>query len=467
MSSPEDPRQPAPAETRSGPPRAATPARRAALLCAVLIAVAIPAVVVRAGCTTGTCSSAPVTAQHVPFCSLPPAVRARIAGGFQDGRSPDVLTVAAGTEIAGSSSNAATDEAVPWLSLAGPDATRVPLAFLGPGISRATLGRGAALDAVAPTLARILGVRRPATSASGADLPTVRSNAVPRLMLVVAWEGIGSRDLPADRGRWPFLASALRTGAGTLFADTGSLPVDPAAVLTTIGTGALPSEHGITGTWLRSPYTSAMQRAGGSHGPPAELPTLAQDLVKARADARVAIVEPSPVDQGLVGAEYYTGLPLPKVRVAPLANVASAASGLLDRGFGTDATPDVLAVVLRGPVAALDRETRRLTALADRATGSRFVEVVAGTGSLHAAGRARVLPAAEVTDSLERRLPPAGKVVQAITAGGIFVRRNASTSGVTGRDLAEALLRLRAPRGGPLMADAFASFAVSLARYCQ
>jgi sialate O-acetylesterase len=43
----------------------------------------------------------------------------------------------------------------------------------------------------------------------------------------------------------------LDDGAGTLEGETGSLPIDPAATLTTVGTGGLPSQHGITGSFVR------------------------------------------------------------------------------------------------------------------------------------------------------------------------------------------------------------------------
>ncbi len=415
------------------------------------------------------CGSPPPTAQRVPFCSLPPGVRSLIAGGFQAGRSPDVLTVSAGAEIAGSSADASGTPAVPWISLTGPAAARVPLVFAGPGIAHAAVDPGTGLDTVAPTVAPILGVRRPAppshASRSGAESASVASTTPPRLVLLLAWEGVGSRDLRSDPERWPFLDSLVRTGAATLDAETGSLPLDPAAVLTTIGTGARLSQHGITGTALRSTFTGAIQRAGAADAPPAELPTLAQDLVRQDRSALVALVEPSPVDVGLVGAEYYIGLPLPTVRVTPPGHAVAAASALLEAGMGADETSDVPAVVLRGPVSALDRGTRRLVALADRASGSRFVTVVAGTGSATTSGGA--MPAGNVGAALERRLPASTEIVEEVTPGGIFLRRHASSSGVTSHDLTDALLRLPAPGGRRLMADAFPSFAVSLERYCS
>ena len=74
----------------------------------------------------------------------------------------------------------------------------------------------------------------------------------PRLILLIAWKGAGADEL-RDRPRaWPYLASLMRDGAGTLDGRTGSLPLDPAATETTIGTGGLPSQHGITGSYVRN-----------------------------------------------------------------------------------------------------------------------------------------------------------------------------------------------------------------------
>ena len=447
--------------------RRSEPIRRALLIAVVVLAASIPAVVAYGGCAKGRCPSNGAAATQVPFCSLPPGVRTRIAAGYQFERSPELLAVTAGTPVMGSTAPAEGDLAVPWLSVDGPARARVPLVFLGPGVRPGSLPRGTTLDDVEPTLVRILGIRTRQRERTGSDLGSVELAAPPpRLVVLVAWEGIGSADLGADRSSWPVLDGALRAGVGTLSADTGSLPLDPAAVLATIGTGSTPSEHGITGTWLRTPYGGDVVRAGGTDGPPAVLPTIAQELVHAhRRTSHVALVEPTSSDQGLVGTEYFIGDPLPRIRVASPGGEANAARELLAGGLGAHRTPDMLAVVLRGPVGDLDRETQDVIAAAASASGGRYLAVLAGTGSATATPGS--ITAGRAMESLFHRLPGAAGIIKAVSPGGIFLRKHAKGGDVGSSDVVDTLAGLRGPSRARLMADAFDSFAVSLGKYCS
>jgi hypothetical protein len=446
-------------------PARSSPVRRALVLALVVLGASIPAVVAYGRCS-GTCDSGAPTTSHVPFCSLPPGVRTRIAAGYQDGRSPDLLAVSAGTPIVGSATDRPADLRVPWLSVDGPVASRVPLVFAGPGIQPAELPRGTGLDSVEPTLVRLTGIAPPSRLRTGRDLAVVqRSAGAPRLVVLVAWEGVGSADLHGVAV--PELRALLGAGAGTLSADTGSLPVDPAAVLATMGTGSLPAEHGITGTWLRTPYGGALVHAGGPTGPPAEVPTFAQELIHVtKGSSRVALVEPAVGDQGLVGTEYFVAdHRRPVVDVAAPGREVAAARRLLHGGLGTHPTPDVLGVVLRGPVPTLDRETRRVLASAAAAVGGRYLAVVAGTGST--AVPAGSMAGADAASALTRRLPAAAGVIKAVVPGGIYLVKATAHTTVSGRDIVQALLGLPAPSRGRLMRDAFDSFAVSLGKYCR
>ena len=73
---------------------------------------------------------------------------------------------------------------------------------------------------------------RPTGSPTPADEPS--------LVVQVVWKGVGSADLEAHPHAWPFLRATIAGGGGTLEGTTGSLPLDPTATLTTIGTGGLP-----------------------------------------------------------------------------------------------------------------------------------------------------------------------------------------------------------------------------------
>jgi hypothetical protein len=447
-------------------PARSSPVRRALILAVVVLAASIPAVVAYGKCSGAGCDPGAPTHSYVPFCSLPSEVRTRIAAGYQDGRSPDLLAVSAGTPIIGSTTDRPDDLRVPWLSVDGPAAARVPLVFAGPGIRPAQLTSGSGLDGVEPTLDRLTGITPPSRLRTGKDLVAVqRSGAAPRLVVLVAWEGVGSADL--DGTATPELRSLLRDGAGTLDADTGSLPVDPAAVIATMGTGSLPSQHGITGTWLRSPYGGSLVHAGGPAGPPAEVPTFAQELIHVtKGSSRVALVEPAASDQGLVGTEYYVSdhrKPVVDV-VAPDREVA-ASRKLLRGGLGSGASTDVLAVVLRGTVPAMDDETRQVLAAASAAAPDGWAAVVAGTGST--AFPAGSTTGADAASALTKRLPAAAGVIKAVVPGGIYLAKATAHTTVSGRDIVKALLGLRAPSGGVLMRDSFDSFAVSLGKYCR
>ena len=78
-----------------------------------------------------------------------------------------------------------------------------------------------------------------------------------------------ARPRGATRDAWPFLRRAMRPGRRhDSRRSTGSLPLDPAATLTTIGTGGLPSPHGITGTLVRDD-DGAVARAWSAPAHPA------------------------------------------------------------------------------------------------------------------------------------------------------------------------------------------------------
>ena len=66
-------------------------------------------------------------------------------------------------------------------------------------------------------------------------------------------------------------------GIAAGLATAGSLPLDPTAVETTIGTGGLPSQHGITGTWVRNAQ-GRLVRAFGPGAPTPVIAALGDDL---------------------------------------------------------------------------------------------------------------------------------------------------------------------------------------------
>src|SRR5207244_2989219 len=153
----------------------------------------------------------------------------------------------------------------------------------------------------------------------------------PRLFIEVAWVGVGTADLRSAPSAWPFLGSLLRRGVGTLDGTTGSVPVDPAAMLATYGTGGLPSEHGVAGELERGPF-GGLVAPWTPGAPPMAIPTLADDVDHVHGQqALVGLVGRDRFDLGLTGGQWYVGSDRDLLDLGPggPAGRASAAIALL------------------------------------------------------------------------------------------------------------------------------------------
>jgi hypothetical protein len=436
--------------------------RRLSILLVVLAAAAIPAIGLRAVCAGRACANNDTGQARVPFCPLPGALKADLVAGYREGRSPDVLAVSAGETVLGGSDPADVD--VPWPKLGSASTTGVPIVFAGTGVDRSfDVPAGVGLDQIAPTISEIIGLRRPHPSVrAGVAINGVPSGARPRLVLEIALKGIGTSDLTEHRRSWPYLLSLLGRGSGTLRGTTGSLPLDPAATLTTIGTGGLPFQHGVTGTMIRNDDGKVV-RAWGSGAPPSVIAALPDDLDRSTQHvARIGLVDTDPSDRGLIGMDWYVQHGTPVLETAARGAV-DATRNVLAKGFGSDDVPDLLGVVLE-PRAGEDGELKALVADAERAAGGSVLVVVAGTGDAGVANgvRAQVL-VARVEDAVEGDPP----VVAAAVPGGLFLDQGTlAAEGITGQAAVDALLGVTTPDGRRMMADAFQGFAVSFARYC-
>lgn len=439
--------------------------RRLLALLAAAVLVGIPAGVLRAACVGNSCREPAGADVRLPFCSLPDRLKEGIAAGFRDGRSPVILAIAGPSGLAGTVGPGASPS-VPWpIAEERPD-NRVPIVFAGAGVvPGAAVPPGTGLRDVAPTLEQIVGIRRPHPEVrSGTAVDGVASGEGPRLVLMVALKGVGTADVEDASASWPTLRRLLDEGAGSLEGVTGSLPLDPAATLATIGTGALPTEHGITGTFLRNDR-ARLVRAWGRAAPLTIVATLGDDLDDRRGERpRVGLVADDPADQGLLGGSWYVEHDRDDLAVVPPRDVLPAVRGLLEAGYGADAEPDLLGVVLRGGPRRVDTALDAIVGLAERATGGATTVVVAGTGS---AGGSRSLPdAGEVVREVEASVGASG-LVEAAAAGGLFLdQRVTAREGISSDRVVRVLLELRGPDGTRRFADAFPSFAVSFARYC-
>jgi hypothetical protein len=434
--------------------------RRLLVLLIVLVALGIPAGVLHVLCAGGTCRAEGGQAR-VPFCPLPAALRSAIAAGYREGRSPDVLAVAARTPVYTEGEGLR----LPWPATLSTD-LRVPIALSGTGVTiGASIPAGTPLDAVAPTVAQILGLeRRFPEVRSGRAVGGIADGERPRLVLLIAWKGVGSAELETDPDAWPFLASLLERGAGTVDGTTGSLPLDPAATLTTIGTGGLPSQHGVTGSSIRTDDGQVVP-AFAPEAPVTVIASLADDLEDADPRTLVGLVATDQRDRGLVGGGWYPGQdPVDAVfgdaAVAPLGVDVHLATG-----YGQDDVPDVLGVVLDGNLSRMDGLTRRIVTDAQAATGHRTLVMIAGTGTW--ARSTLAISDGLAVDAVEDAIPGDAPAVSAVVPGGLFLDQEVlRTRQVTGQVAVDALLEVETPDGGTMMADAFQGFAVSFARYC-
>jgi hypothetical protein len=442
--------------------------RRLAVLLVALGLIGIPAAVLRIGCVGASCRSTAVAAAPAPFCSLPNEVRDLISAGTYEGRSPDALGVAGTTPVV---SRVAHVE-MPWPSEdRSTSAMTVPLEFIGRSILQGELPRGVTLDRVAPTLATALGIDRAHPDVrSGTTIPgVVRPGAPSPLAVIIAMKGIGRADLQrrlqplvGDSGgsgslgsangalptKNPVTQPAYLHGANDVLgtATTGSLPNDPVAVEATLGTGGMPSQHGITGTEIRNNVTGRVVEAFGQGSPQPVIATLGDDLdVATGSVSKIGLIATAAGDQALTGDAWYDTGPI--VDRTSRAGARAVASFIGD-GWGADRVPDLLAVALDGSATGDARATSAIIATVLRSVPDATF-AIAGTGSLATRGAQTVSE-------------PGGTDV--VAAGGVFVDRGPGA--VPAQNVVDSLKAETAPNGSPLFADAFASYAVRFGRYC-
>ena len=454
--------------------------RRAMGLLVVGALLGIPAGALRAMCFNGSCETSARASSKTPFCSLPRGVRDLVASGFYEGRSPDLMAVTGTTSVLGGSAFPGSGPQPLWPSAAAVDAGRVPIVLSGVGVDAGTaLPPSAGVDTVSATIARIIGLRRPNPDVrSGSALDDVATGEHPRLVLEVVWAGVGSDELEASPDDWPELARLMNEGAGTLDGRVGSLPLDPAATITTIGTGGLPSQHGITGTLVRSDDTTAEGAAGevvsawGPESPTSVIATLGDHLDEGM-DQRpvIGVVADDPSAQGLIGGHWYATRDDDVVRILGRSSHASVAEVgarvLRSHRFGNDETPDLLGVVVDGDVKSLDSSLSRLVDVADEVSDGSFAVVVTATGRSDEAAVASSMSAARLAAGIEREVGGRRTLIDSTAPGGLFLdQERLETLKISDDAVLEALLSVRGPDGDLVMADAFPAIAISFGRYC-
>jgi hypothetical protein len=139
---------------------------------------------------------------------------------------------------------------------------------------------------------------------------------------------------------------------------------------------------------------------------------------------------------------------------------------MMSDGFGADATPDLIGVVMQGPVAALDRELHAVVTMTQEATQGHALVVVAGTGTWSGATRS-AMTGPDLLRGVDQLTGLSTPPAQAAVPGGVFLDEAALIKEhVTGQVVQKAFLDLRDTSGDAVMSDAFQAFAVSFSRYC-
>jgi len=202
-------------------------------------------------------------------CALGPEIIERIERGYVERRSPDVTMVPEEPNYLGSLEVAS--HSGPWDYLQD-----IPLILYGPGRIEAGVvaERGVTLADVYPTAGRMLDVDLPARTGTSLDEALTGRAGVPRLFVVVVWDGVGRNVLERWPGSWPNLARLEQRGTTYLSATVGSSPSITPSAHSTLGTGAWPSEHRVGGIQFRDGNEIEVSFAGRDPGV-LELPTFA------------------------------------------------------------------------------------------------------------------------------------------------------------------------------------------------
>jgi hypothetical protein len=176
-------------------------------------------------------------------CALDDELLIRLWRGAFRGRSEELLWVPSYPNYHGSFYT--PGHAGPWDYL-----QNVPLVLYGPKRIRpaGALDRSAGIVDVYPTVGRLTGVDL-APRAGRVLWPAMKPRVagVPKLVLVVVWDGVGRNVLQQWPNQWPTLRRLEAKGTSFVNATVGSSPSNTPPIHATLGTGTFPRVHGVTG----------------------------------------------------------------------------------------------------------------------------------------------------------------------------------------------------------------------------
>ncbi|TMK35648.1 MAG: hypothetical protein E6G58_08685 [Actinobacteria bacterium] len=142
-----------------------------------------------------------------------------------------------------------TSHAAVWMYL-----ERIPLVVYGPGIvQRSDSAERVSLADLAPTTARLIGFDGWPGDRDGRVLPGLSvTRRTPKIVVTYVFDGGGWNVLRHWPNDWANLKRLMGEGANYRNALTGSFPAVTACAHATIGTGAFPKTHGVTGHNIRA-----------------------------------------------------------------------------------------------------------------------------------------------------------------------------------------------------------------------
>jgi hypothetical protein len=206
-------------------------------------------------------------------CDLPVRYLKRISRGYDTERSEDLVLVPRAPNYMGSF--VLTSHSGPWDYL-----QRIPLLLYGPGHvgSVGPVARRVKITDVYPTVGRLLDVDQ--ETRSGRPLREALSIAAspPKLVMTIVWDGVGRNTLRAWRDRWPTFRRLQRRGASYVNATVGSSPSITGVTHSSLGTGAFPRQHGITGNQIRTSNGTLVQAFKGRAAKDLEVSTFADQV---------------------------------------------------------------------------------------------------------------------------------------------------------------------------------------------
>lgn len=230
----------------------------------------------------------------------------------------------------------------------------------------------------------------------------------------------------------------------------------------------------MTGSLIRDDEGRLVQ-AWSTDAPTSVIATLGEDLdEKSGQRAMIGMVATDPTDRGLIGGNWYLESDRDDFEVVKPGKVGAAFTEmLLDGGYGTDGTTDLIGVTID---ATKERELAAQITLVESAISriehhdTLLTKGVPATVAMFGTGGENLqepqLSGEEVVSQVESAL--GAPVVEAAVPGGLFLDRATMTDAeITAGQVMRALDVIAAPGTSQgVFLDAYPGFSVSFSRYC-